>query len=112
MTLTRRREPDAPAGDPPSEARPGRHRAELPAVAVVGVLAIGLLGISLGHWRKGAIVMGIAPLLAGVLRLVLPARDTGLLAVRGRTFDVVLLLTLGVVVIVLAYVVPVYYRQA
>ena len=83
---------------------------DLPTVAVVAVLVLGLVGVSLDHWRKGAIVIGVAPLLAAALRLVLPAREVAPLAVRGRGFDVVLLGCLGAAVIVLAYLVPVYYH--
>ena len=95
----------------PSSGRPARRRLhELPALAVLGLLAVGLVGVSLDYWRKGAILMGAAPLLAAVLRLVLPARETGLLTIRGRRFDVVLLTATGVAVIALAWVVPVYSR--
>ncbi|MFL6138236.1 MAG: DUF3017 domain-containing protein [Frankiaceae bacterium] len=98
----------------PGTTAPGapvrRRLHELPTLAVIGVLALGLVGVGLDHWRKGAIVIGIAPLLAAGLRLVLPAREVAPLAVRGRGFDVVLLACLGLAVIVLAYVVPVYYH--
>jgi hypothetical protein len=83
-----------------------------PTVAVIGVLAIGLLAVSLDHWRKGAIVLGGAPLLAAVLRLTLPPREVPYLSVRSKGFDVVLLATVGAVLIGLAVVVPVYYRPA
>jgi hypothetical protein len=87
-----------------------RRLRDLPTLAVLGVLALGLVGVSLDHWRTGAIVIGVAPLLAAALRLVLPAREVSPLVIRGRTFDVVLLACVGVAVIVLAYVVPVYYH--
>jgi hypothetical protein len=79
---------------------------------VIGVLAIGLIAVSLDHWRKGAIVLGGAPLLAAVLRLTLPPREVPYLSVRGKGFDVVLLATVGAVLIGLAVVVPIYYRPA
>ena len=92
-------------------ARPVRPRLHgLPTLAVVAVAAVGLLGVSLDHWRKGAIVIGAAPVLAAVFRLVLPARETGLLTIRSRGFDVVVLTLTGAAVIVLALVVPVYYH--
>jgi Protein of unknown function (DUF3017) len=94
----------------PPRARVGRRLHDLPTVAVIGVLLLGLVGVSLDHWRKGSIVIGTAPLLAAALRLVLPAREVAPLAVRSRGFDVVLLGCLGVAVIALAYLVPVYYH--
>jgi hypothetical protein len=101
--------PPAPADGSPS-APVRRRLRHLPTVAVIGVLALGLVGVSLDHWRKGAIVIGVAPLLAAALRLVLPLREVAPLAVRSRGFDVVLLGCLGAAVIVLAYLVPVYYH--
>lgn len=104
-------EPRAGAAADAVRARPVRRRLhEAPTVAVVGLLALGLVGVSLGHWRVGAVTIGVAPLLAAFFRLVLPAREAGLLAIRGRTFDVVLLAGLGSAVVALAWVVPVYYH--
>jgi len=45
-------------------------------------------------------------LLAAGCRLLLPARDAGLLVVRGRAFDVAVLLSLAIPMMVLAVVVP------
>ncbi len=45
-------------------------------------------------------------LLASLARLVLPARRVGLLVVRSRAFDVLVLTTMGVALVVLAVIVP------
>lgn len=84
---------------------------QLPTAAVVVVLLTGLGGVSFDHWRKGAIVMGGAPLLAALVRLLLPAREAGPLAVRSRAFDVVLYALVGGAVVALAIAVPTYYHH-
>ncbi|HEU0132430.1 MAG TPA: DUF3017 domain-containing protein [Mycobacteriales bacterium] len=79
---------------------------EAPALAVVAVGLVGLVAAAQHHWRKGLYVVAAALLLGGVLRLVLPTRRAGTLAVRGKALDVVTLLILGVGVALLAGVVP------
>ncbi|MBU3061625.1 DUF3017 domain-containing protein [Nocardia sp. NEAU-G5] len=54
------------------------------------------------RWRRGALFIGGAPLLAAVLRLVLPEARVGLLAVRSRPFDVGAYAVLGGTIIALA----------
>jgi hypothetical protein len=76
---------------------------EGPALAV---LAVGLAGVvvatALHHWRAGLYVVAAALLLGAVLRLVLPARQVGSLAVRAKPVDVATLLVLGVALALLA----------
>ena len=84
---------------------PARGRT-LPLVAVLAVVAAGLLLGAAGAWRPGAVVIGAGVLLAAGLRLVLPARQAGLLAVRSRRLDVAMLLVLGTGLVVLASSVP------
>ena len=79
---------------------------ELPLVAVLTVVAAGLLLGVLDRWRVGASVVGAAVLLGGALRLLLPARRAGLLVVRSRRLDVAVLLALGAALLVLASSVP------
>jgi len=82
------------AGEPatapsPVDPVPGRDwRNAVAVVIVVAVMVIGLILISLAHWRRGSVMLGGAVLLAGVLRLVLSEERIGPLAVRGKTFDV------------------------
>lgn len=83
-----------------------RRTPDWPFLAVLTVLAVGLLGVSQHHWRKGLYVVAAAVLLGAALRLVLPVRSAGLLAVRTRVTDVVVLTTLGLVVGGLAAAVP------
>lgn len=59
-----------------------------------------------GHWRRGAFAFGMTVLLAGFFRMVLPTRRVGLLAVRSRWFDTVLLLGTAAALLALTLVVP------
>lgn len=79
---------------------------ELPLLAVVAVVATGLVIGALGSWRAGALLIGAGVLLGAGLRLSLPVRRAGLLAVRGRQLDVAVLLALGAGLVVLAVTVP------
>ncbi len=79
---------------------------ELPTLAVLAVVAAGLaLGV-LVDWLPGAVLIGLALLLAAAFRLTLPARLAGLLVVRTRRFDATILVVLGFAVVALAYAVP------
>ena len=73
------------------------------------VLVGGLVGLSLialDHFRAGCLVLGFSVLFAAVARLVLPARRVGLLVVRSRAFDVLVLTMMGSSLVVLAIIVP------
>ncbi|HWD06643.1 MAG TPA: DUF3017 domain-containing protein [Amycolatopsis sp.] len=58
-----------------------------------GVVVLLLLGATLRilqyHWREGAVLVGVALLVGGLLRAVLPEERAGLLAIRGKVVDVV-----------------------
>jgi DUF3017 family protein len=73
-------------------------------VLVGGVL--GLLMVALDGFRIGCSLLGASILLAAAARAVLPARRVGLLVVRRRPFDVLVLLVMGTALVVLAVVVP------
>jgi hypothetical protein len=79
---------------------------QLPLFAVLVAVAVGLAMVALEHWRRGLLVVGLALVGAGVLRLVLPVRTVGFLAVRSRPVDVVLMAGTGIAVTVLSVVVP------
>jgi DUF3017 family protein len=72
-------------------------RAEAPFVVVCALIVAAALYLHQdpGHWRRVSGLIAIALLLAGVLRLVLPAARAGLLAVRGRLRDGVTYLLIG-----------------
>ena len=79
---------------------------QLPLFAVLVAVAVGLGMVALEHWRRGLLVVGLALVGAAVLRLVLPVRRAGFLAVRSRPVDVVLMAGTGVAVALLSVVVP------
>ncbi|MGZ4633186.1 MAG: DUF3017 domain-containing protein [Actinomycetes bacterium] len=79
---------------------------QLPLLAVLVTVGIGLLVVALGHWRKGLVVVGLAMVGAAVLRLLLPLRRAGFLAVRSRTVDVVFIGGTGVALVVIALAIP------
>jgi hypothetical protein len=79
---------------------------QLPALAVLAVAALGLLLAAVVDWQLGAFVFGLSLLVAAGLRLALPARSAGWLAVRTRGLDAALLLVLGFAVVVLANTIP------
>ncbi len=89
----------------PQAPRPGRRRRE-PLVAVAAVMVLGFVLTWLHHPRLGLYVVAAALGVAAILRAVLPARDAGLLVVRSRTLDVVVLGLLTVALAVLAGVTP------
>ena len=78
---------------------------ELPTLAVVAVVAVGL-AVATADWRAGATLVGAGVLLAAGLRLSLPPRAAGWLVVRSRAFDAAVLLVLGFGVIALAGSIP------
>jgi hypothetical protein len=75
------------------------------AIVLLGVvIAIGL--IAADYFRRGSIVLAGSVLLAAFLRLLLPEREAGMLAVRSRAVDVAILGILGLGLAVLAFWVP------
>ncbi|TFV76041.1 DUF3017 domain-containing protein [Blastococcus sp. CT_GayMR19] len=79
---------------------------QLPLLVVLLVVGVGLLLVALQHWRMGLVVMGLALVGAGLLRLFLPVRRAGFLAVRSRPVDVVLLAGTGLALTVIARTIP------
>jgi hypothetical protein len=77
---------------------------EWPLTAVIGVIGVGLIVIAMHHFRWGSLAIASGTLVAAFLRLVLPARRIGLLAVRGRIIDVVTMGSIGIALMVLALV--------
>ena len=79
-----------------------------PILLVLTLVVVGLGLILAWHWRRGAMMIGGAIGLGGLLRLVLPERLVGLLALRQRVVDVAVMGLTGAAIIVLGCVVPPY----
>jgi hypothetical protein len=79
---------------------------QLPLLAVLVVVGVGLVVVAFDHWRKGVVIMGVALIGAALLRLLLPVRRVGFLAVRSRPVDVVLLAVTGLAVTVIVLTIP------
>jgi len=75
-------------------------------LAILAVIAVALAVVTTGAWRTGVRWYGGALLAAALLRAVLPARDAGMLAVRKRWWDCVLLAATGAALIFLAGSIP------
>jgi hypothetical protein len=81
-------------------------RSEWPLTLCCLVGLTGLVVLTFNDWRKGVLVFAGGVLLAGVLRAVLSDDAAGLLRVRGRMFDVMLLLGVGAAILLLGLIVP------
>lgn len=75
-------------------------------IAVLVVVAVGLVVVATNHWRGGIEIFGGALMAAALMRLVLPSRDAGMLAVRARWLDATLLAGAGAALWVLAATIP------
>jgi len=89
----------------------GLRTLDLRNLPIVLVLALGTTGIGYSavvprHWLRGVLLLAAACGLAGMSRLLLPVRQAGLLAVRGRAADVVCYLGLAVAITALGLALP------
>ncbi|MEU6662130.1 DUF3017 domain-containing protein [Streptomyces sp. NPDC046821] len=87
----------AAPGDAPAPAR------QWPIIAVISLVALGLLLTAFDAFRVGTLLVGIALIAGAVLRWTLPS--VGMLAVRSRFTDMVTYGFLGVVIAMLALMV-------
>src|SRR5690349_9162133 len=62
---------------------------------LLGVVAVAMVVVVLDEWRTGIRLMGGSLLLAAVVRLLLRSRDAGMLAVRHKLLDALVLVVLG-----------------
>ncbi|WP_372735117.1 DUF3017 domain-containing protein [Nocardioides sp.] len=67
---------------------------------------VGIAIVAGGDWRLGVRVLAVGLVAAAGLRLVLPARDAGMLAVRHRAIDVAVLAAMGGLIYFLATSIP------
>jgi hypothetical protein len=108
------REPGSTAGDdepqgPPAEPHARRYPSTIGGAIFLGVLGTASFGLAIvtdGNWRLGVKWIAASLLAAAVARLLLPAPQAGMLAVRRRTVDVVLLVVVGVMLWFLSTNIP------
>jgi len=96
------------ATEPPLGAMPPQPpgRRFDPLSVVVATVGVGVVIAALHHPRTGMFIACAGLALGGLLRLVLSPRSAGLLVVRRRRMDVVILLGLALALGVLAAVTP------
>ena len=75
-------------------------------LSVLAASAVGLVIVLAGAWRTGLSWIGVALLVAAATRMVLSERRAGMLRVRRKWTDVLMLTAAGVGLIVLTIVVP------
>jgi hypothetical protein len=103
-------DPEHPEGPPPEDERRypstiGGMFYILVLVVVAGALVVAAVGDG-DLWRTGIRIMGGALIFGALVRLVLRARDAGMLAVRHKVLDALVLLVLGGSLIFLAGSIP------
>jgi hypothetical protein len=77
-----------------------------PLASVLVGLVVSLLVVADDHFRRGSVLFAAFVVLAFFLRLFLPERDAGWLAVRSRGIDLLCLGFLGIGLSVFALIVP------
>ena len=91
------------------EDGPLRRPQTLGGVVYLGVLGAALVGLGIvfaGAWRTGLAWIGVALLVAATARAVLSERGAGMLRVRRKWTDVLMLTVAGVGLIALTIAVP------
>jgi hypothetical protein len=73
-----------------------------PFALVMAVAAAGVVLIFLYHWRIGSGLIGGSLLVAAGLRVLLPEKQLGLIALRRKLTDIVLYGGLGLLIILVA----------
>jgi hypothetical protein len=104
-------ESEPPVEEPgPEEPVERRYPSTIGGAFYLGILAATTVGIAIVYqshdWRLGVRVVAGALAAAALLRLVLPQRDAGMLAVRHRLTDVGLLCVVGGALFFLAGTIP------
>ena len=73
---------------------------------VLTASAVGLGIVTPGNWRLGVKWIAMALVFAALVRLVIPAPQAGMLAVRRRAVDVLILAFLGAALLILSISIP------
>jgi hypothetical protein len=98
-----------PGDDPGVEPRGRRYPSTVGGafyLLVVVASGVGLGIVARGNWRLGVKWIAASLVFAALVRLVIPAQQAGMLAVRRRAVDVVILVVVGVALWVLSSSIP------
>lgn len=100
-----------PPTPPPRSAARVRSRSvtprwlsRLPYAFVLCGVGAGLAVVATNHFRRGSMLMAAAVFIGALARLVLPESQVGMLAVRRRWLDVLLMTTAAVGITLVAFV--------
>jgi hypothetical protein len=103
-------EPGGSPGIPVGFERDGRrYPSTIGGMVYLVVLLVSAIGIGIvwaGDWRLGTRWIAGALFLAALVRLVLPHRDAGMLAVRHRLVDCAMLAGVAALLVFLAATIP------
>ncbi|MCD4524587.1 DUF3017 domain-containing protein [Nocardioides sp. cx-173] len=97
------------ADEPPAASDERRYPSTIGGAFYLVILlttAVGFVIVVTGDWRVGIRWLALSLVAASAARLVLPERDAGMLAVRDRWFDCVLLAGVGAALLFLAQTIP------
>lgn len=115
-------DPEEPTQEPtPATSERGENRVDLRKATEVtrprtlggmvflGVLIAALAGVvvaALGPWRLGVSLLAVSLLVGAGSRLLIPEPNSGMLKVRGRYIDAIILTGLGIALLILAATIP------
>lgn len=95
----------APAPVPATAPVRGANSAYVIVMVIVGSGVIAT-AVAPTHWLRGVLVIGAGIAIGAIARAVLPPSRAGLLAVRGRVFDVICLGALAVLIVTVGFLIP------
>lgn len=81
-------------------------RRQWPLLSVLGLVALSLVFIAIDRFRVGSVLLAMSVVYALMLRVFLPDEVAGLLVVRRRSVDVMVLGVLSLGLVVLSLWVP------
>ena len=85
---------------------PRRRLRQWPSMLVLVGVGVSLVLVATNHFRRGSVLLSACVMVAFFLRLLLPDSDAGLLAVRSKRVDVIVLGLLAMGLTTFAFWVP------
>ena len=103
------RDADVVGEGAPYDEEPRRYPSTIGGAFYIGILAVAVTALVIAaqsDWRLGVQILGGSLVVAALLRLVLANREAGMLAVRNRFLDALMLSGAGAALIALATSIP------